>query len=94
MKTLIQPIAEFVIRLFSKSPKFFRVIQWLIFIITAALGILTAAQTDGLFIPAPWIDQFLGGDSVLMGVLAYIIAKLPVENATTKDAKVNNVLNK
>lgn len=94
MKELIKPIAEFAIRLFGKSPKFFQGIQWIIFLITAALGVLTAAQANGLFAAPEWVQQYLGGDSILMGILAYILAKLPVENTAVKENMVQNFLGK
>lgn len=92
MKELIKPIAEFIIRLFSKSPKFFKGIQWLVGIITALLAFLTYAESQDMFQAPAWVEQYLGASSVLMGILTYILAKLPAENPAQVKSKVNRMV--
>jgi len=87
-------IAEFFIRLASKSPKFFRGLQWLIAAVTAIIGFLTYSQANHLFAVPQWVQPILGPDGIISGIIAYITAKLPVENASAKDFKVQQVSGK
>lgn len=76
-----QTIGEFFLRLRTTSPKFFKGLQWVIGIVTALLGLLTFLNDNQLVNFAPqWLQTYLGSDSVIMGVIMYIMAKLPVDN--------------
>lgn len=73
-------ILETLVRFFSRSPKYFRVLQWFVFIIGAALAVLNYAVA-----PEVVIDVFgpkgheIVADAIKYLAGIYVMLKLPVE---------------
>lgn len=83
-------IAEFIYRLFSKSPKLFIWLQWIIGVLVAILSFLTYAESNDLFDLPTWLEGHTTGNNIIVSILMYILAKLPVENTNLLRAKVNS----
>lgn len=94
MKQVLTPIVETIIRLFSKSPRYFKYLQWIITVITTLCGALTVIQDNNLFALPVWLKPFTGPDSIVLGIIALFLAKLPAINTDAVKAKVDAALNK
>lgn len=92
-------ITEIANRLGMKSPSFFQIIQWLSIATAAITGLpalIAQFQTElGIHLPV-WMIDFSNKVVAIAAVVAWIIAKLPVEqpNATkiNKDGEVKPML--
>lgn len=75
-------ITEIFNRLRMKSPSFFRVIQWLSVVTAAITGLpalIAQFQTElGITLP-DWVITFSDKAVVIAAIVAWIIAKLPVD---------------
>ncbi|MGN6476324.1 MAG: hypothetical protein ACTHKV_03790 [Flavipsychrobacter sp.] len=79
-----QFLAELITRLFSKSPKFFRIIQILSGAVVILSTVIDQLRTSGMVLP-PWID-FLSATAVKIGGLtAIIMAQLPKVDASQQN---------
>ena len=88
-------IEEFYNRFALKSPAFFQVIQW-VSIVTAAVSglpaLLAQFQNDlGIIVPK-WLTDFSNKIVFYSAIVAWIMAKLPVETSeTAKPTTVNKM---
>src|ERR1700749_3516368 len=80
---LIAFLQEILTRLISKSPKFFRVWQYITGAVTAVTGLPGALSLLHITLPHPF-DTFANNTVAICGALAYFFAKLPVENTALK----------
>lgn len=77
-----QFIVDTLIRLTSKSPKYFKALQILIAVVIALSGFLTFAQAQNLFELPPFLAIFTGTDSIVMGFITLLLASLPVSDTS------------
>lgn len=94
MKQIFAPIVETIIRLTSKSPKYFQALQIVILVITAICGFLTYVQEKALFELPNWLLMFTGSDSIIMSIIALFMASLPAKSTDAVKARVEATLNK
>jgi hypothetical protein len=92
MKQVLTPIVETIIRITSKSPKYFRVLQIVLIAIATLLGIIHNTQD---VIDYPGIMVRLASESGFLSVLTGLfISLLPTNNTNATKAKVDSILNK
>ncbi|MFA6060031.1 MAG: hypothetical protein WC756_17645 [Taibaiella sp.] len=94
MKQILTPLVETIIRLASKSPKYFRLLQLVIAIATALCGVLTYIHDKALLALPDWTLVFTGADSIIAGIIALFVAMLPAKSTDAVKAKVDATLNK
>lgn len=92
MKQVLKPIVETIIRMTSKSPKYFQALQITLVGIAVLLGIIH--NTQGI-IQYPEIILQLASESGFLSVcVGLFISLLPTNNTNATKAKVDSILNK
>ncbi|KAA5533736.1 hypothetical protein F0919_14485 [Taibaiella lutea] len=92
MKQVLTPIVETIIRITSKSPKYFQALQIVLVAIAALLGIIRKTE-DMIHYPA-FIIQLAGESGFLSVLVGLFISLLPTNNTNATKAKVDSILNK
>ena len=69
-------LKEFVTRLRTENPRFFKVIQFISFIIGGFTSILSALQSTGINLP-PVLDSLASINTAIISVVAIILSQLP-----------------
>lgn len=92
MKQLLTPIVETIIRMTSKSPKYFQALQIILVTIAVSLGIIDSTQD---IVHYPKVILHLAGESGFLSVLTGLfVSLLPTNNTNATKAKVDSILNK
>lgn len=73
---LAQFIAEFSVRLFSKKPKFFVIIQWIATVIGCIGAVLAYLHGTSIVLP-DWTSKISEVNVIVGSVVAMIMAQLP-----------------
>lgn len=76
---LMQFIADFSVRLFSKKPKFFVIIQWIAAVIGSAAAVLVYLHDSNIVLPE-WTNKISEVNVIVGSVVAMIVAQLPNED--------------
>lgn len=76
---LISFIAENLNRLFTKSPKFFKVWLWIAGLTSAITGLPGALATFGIILPSPW-DITANKTVAIAATVAWFMAKLTTQS--------------
>lgn len=92
MKEVLTPIVETVIRLFSKSPKYFKVLQIILSILTTLVVVLTNLK-GSIELPS-WVDFFTNPQGIFALALGLFVSLLPAKSTDAVKAKVDDTLNK
>lgn len=80
-------LQELVKRLVSKSPKFFKILQWITALTSVITGLPGFLAKLSIHLPAPW-DALANQTVAVAAAVAWLIAKLPVQSpaiAVTQD---------
>ena len=73
---LMQFIAEFSVRLFSKKPKFFAIIQGIATVIGSLAAVLAYLHGTDIILP-DWTNKISEVNVIVGSIVAMIIAQLP-----------------
>lgn len=92
MKQVLTPIVETIIRITSKSPKYFQVLQIALVIIAVLLGIID--NTEDIVNYPKIISRLASGSGFLSVFVGLFISLLPTNNTNATKAKVDSILNK
>lgn len=94
MNQVLQSVLETVFRFFSKSPKYFKVLQIVIIILGCICGVLTLIQDKTSIVLPDFLLVFTGADSIVALIVAWFVSRLPSDKPEAVKSKVNTVLRK
>jgi len=92
MKTLLRPFVETVIRLTSKSPRYFQALQILLTFVIVLMGFIELTK-DYIHYPA-LILHITNEDSLLASSIGLFFSLLPTNNTEATKNKVDYILKK
>jgi hypothetical protein len=76
---MIDFLIELVLRLFSKTPNFFKIVRTISIILTVITGLPLFLQESGIDLPSAW-DAIASKIVSIAGVVSAFIASLAVED--------------
>lgn len=93
MKSILKPIVETIIRLTSKSPKYFVALQILLLIVGGILSLLGFTDTQTIFsLELPqWLKTAAGPEGIITVVFSLFISLLPSEKPQEVKEKVDSI---